>query len=72
MDNDNKCVFNTKRNYCSAIRIKDCDGLNTKCKFYKTKKQFDEENDRAIDICRDKGLCEKCYRKLSPCNKSCE
>lgn len=42
MDNDNKCVFlssNRKRFYaCRILETKECNGLNTRCKCYKTKK----------------------------------
>lgn len=47
------------------------------CKFYKTEKQFEEDNDRAIDFCRETGRCERCKYVASgeykvPCRKSSE
>lgn len=60
MDNKEKCVFNGDFGTCSALTVEYCNGLNTKCSFYKTAAQYTEDSDRAIDICRKKGLCKGC------------
>ena len=48
---------------CSAITDA-CEGFNPACKFYKTKEQYITQRDKAIDRCREKGLCSGCqYRR---------
>ena len=57
--NEKICFFHTQ-GQCRAITVPECDGKDSHCKFYKTKAQHIEESDRAIDICREKGLCDGC------------
>ncbi len=59
---------------CDLLDGVDCDGLrHTKtCKFFKTKEEFIAANDRAIDLCRDKKLCDGCKYRKKTCLKSTE
>ena len=66
-----RCRFSTSLKSCSILFCL-CDGHNSNCKFYKSDRQFIEEQDRAIDLCRGKGICEKCKYKNVPCKKSTE
>lgn len=49
-----------------------CDGWNSKCKFAKTTQQFTDDNDRAIFVCRQKGLCDTCKYTDVKCKMSME
>lgn len=65
---------------CSCLTgEEECNGLNDKCKFHKTRKEFVEASDNAIEICRAKNMCVDCkYMKTDagrlskPCKKSTE
>lgn len=57
---------------CKVIFNNECDGSNQKCSFYKSRRQHIEDRDRAIDICRKKGLCNNCKYNPVPCRKSDE
>lgn len=47
-----KCKFDVWPGYCTILTEKECDG----CKFYKTKKEFNEGLERANEILAKKGL----------------
>lgn len=64
------CFFYRQSGYCSALDIDRCDGLNPYCTFYKTEKQFTEERDRAVKVCREKNLCIACKYVGKPCMTS--
>lgn len=49
-----------------------CTGWDNKCKFAKTSQQFADDNDKSIDICRRKGLCNYCKYSKVKCKKSTE
>lgn len=68
MDKDKVCYFFSTGGLCRIIAGTTCDGQE-RCGFYKTEKQFRDESDRAVDICRAKGLCAKCKYHESPCRK---
>ena len=57
------CVFYGKGHRCSITTRTGCEG----CSFYKTEKQFNESCNRAIWICRKKGLCKNCKYVEKPC-----
>lgn len=54
---------------CSILNDVRCTGYNPRCSFRKTKDEYNSEKDRAIDLCREKGLCENC--KYMPDTKRC-
>lgn len=56
---------------CSAITDQ-CEGFNPACKFYKTKEQYINQRDKAIDRCRGIGKCHGCEYRKTPCQKSDE
>lgn len=60
------CHFLVRGDVCGVL-MKECDG---KCTFYKTEKQFVEDQDKAILICRDRGLCKDCKYTNIPCKIS--
>lgn len=67
------CAFYSGGGYCSATIITTCDGKNTECKFYKTKEQKINDEDRAIEINRIKGNCNECpYTTSGKCKCSYE
>ncbi len=49
-----------------------CTGWDDKCKFAKTAQQFTDDNDRAIFVCRQKGLCDTCKYVDVKCKMSME
>ncbi|MDE6500725.1 MAG: hypothetical protein K2L10_01360 [Ruminococcus sp.] len=49
-----------------------CTGIDNKCKFRKTERQFQEEHDRAILINRAKHNCNKCKYMRTSCRLSSE
>ena len=49
-----------------------CSGWDNDCKFAKTEQQFTEDNDRAIFVCRQKGLCDTCKYTEVKCKLSME
>ena len=61
----NKCIFNVDNNICLALTVKQC----SKCKFYKSKAEFEEACNKSISICRSKGLCENCKYVRYPCKE---
>ena len=63
------CIFYENENTCRILKTKECN----KCKFAKTKNEFEFENDAAILSCRKRGLCEKCiYIEKNRCRLSTE
>lgn len=64
-----KCTF-SQNSWCGALSSTQCDGLNTACSFYKTKKQFTEDRNRAIMLNRRKGNCTDCKYVSAPCELS--
>ena len=66
------CYFARWGGACAALDGITCRGVNLNCKFYKTEKQYIAEQDRAIDICRQKRICGKCKYHPIPCRKSTE
>lgn len=74
-ENENKCHFireDIDGNLECGILECYCDGFNAKCSFYKTRQQYKDSRDRAIDRCRSKGLCRGCMYRKKPCVKSKE
>lgn len=61
------CVFKTNGK-CSALKETNC--IN--CKFGKTKRQFNSENDESIKRNRKLGNCENCKYVKEPCRLSTE
>ncbi len=55
--------FAFKRNGCTALKVKDCDG----CSFYKTKEQYEMDQQKALiriytlNITKQKHISEKYY-----------
>ena len=45
-----------------------CNGQE-RCTFFKTEKQFNDDNDRAVELCRMRGLCRSCKYRETPCRK---
>lgn len=82
MDNKKICKFNNNLSYCSILtnrktskhgdNIMRCTGWDDKCKFAKTTQQFTDDNDKSIDICRRKGLCDNCKYTDVKCKLSTE
>lgn len=73
MENVKRCAFLSDfNNKCIALTVNECDGLNTNCSYYKTKEEHEADTDRAIDICRKKGLCRECRYRAVPCSKKSE
>lgn len=60
----NTDCFAYKRNSCTALKVKQCDG----CSFYKTKEQFELDQQKALerilslDAERQKHIFEKYYK----------
>ena len=46
------CQAYIDRYECAGLIEKECNN----CKFYKSKEQFDRENDRAMKLCQDRGI----------------
>nr|DAY01425.1 MAG TPA: hypothetical protein [Caudoviricetes sp.] len=73
-----RCVFAKTgleaSDYHCDLLDEECDGLRQTeaCKFFKTKEEFDADNDKAIDMCRDKHLCSSCKYRKKACLKSTE
>ncbi|MDE6425645.1 MAG: hypothetical protein K2K89_05875 [Ruminococcus sp.] len=58
---------------CIAITADKCNGFDRKCSFYKSEDRHISDMDKAIDICRKKGICKTCkYQNGNPCKKSTE
>lgn len=82
MNNKKICKFNNNSSYCSILTnrktskhgdsIMRCTGWDDKCKFAKTAQQFIKDNDKSIDICRRKGLCDNCKYTDVKCKLSME
>lgn len=73
--NDEKCRFMQDDGWCRILDLgRTCSGQSEHCAFRKTEKEFNEARDSAIDICRKKGLCDKCrYMPVTRrCTKSTE
>lgn len=65
-----RCKFAGVSRYCMILVGTKCRGDATKCRFYKTERQFTEAADRAVLINREKGDCEKCRYNKIPCEVS--
>lgn len=57
---DNVCFFRNKDGSCGAIAGVYCPGINDKCSFYKTEKQYITDRNLAILKNRAKGNCVNC------------
>ena len=58
---------------CIAITADKCNGFNQECNFYKSEDKHIADRNKAIDICRKKGICKTCkYQNGNPCKKSTE
>lgn len=64
------CYFARLGEQCSILADVVCDGRDTKCSWFKTKKQFNGERDNAIRINRQKGKCQNCRYVKVPCTIS--
>ncbi len=62
-----QCVFK-ESGKCALLTETDC----VNCSFGKTKKQYVEDNDKAIKRCREKGLCYNCKYRKHKCHLSTE
>ena len=72
-----RCAFASKgieNSYygCKILYVRHCDGLDTKCAFYKTKSRIIQESDRSIDRHRALDMCHNCKYHSVPCKKSNE
>lgn len=61
------CVFK-ESGKCTVLTETNC----VNCKFGKTKRQYNEDNDNAIKRCREKGLCRICKYRKHKCHLSTE
>lgn len=61
------CKFSGTSSYCQILVGVKCRGTDELCKFRKTKKQFQEERNRAILVNRKKYNCNKCKYMGTPC-----
>ncbi len=70
-----KCAYmgnvNGKKG-CQIIFNDECEGYSQNCSFYKSRRQHIDDRDKAIDICRKKGLCVNCKYTSVQCRKSDE
>lgn len=69
------CYFHRDNGACGVLSDTHCEGSRRGCTFRKTRAEFIEGKDRAIQICRDKGICDKCKYTESDgirCKKSTE
>ncbi len=70
---DNKlCHFKGYGLYCGILEDVKCNGVNKKCSFFKTARQYQEDLDKAILINRRKHRCESCKYNKDPCILSTE
>lgn len=70
---DGECKILTVQETIKSNRTpQKCDGWDNKCKFAKTAQQFTDDNDRAIFVCRQKGLCDNCKYTEVKCKLSME
>lgn len=70
---DEKCkVLQTRATSKSNRTPQKCTGWDDACKFAKTSQQFADDNDKSIDICRHKGLCDNCKYTKVKCKLSTE
>ena len=67
---DEKCRFMQDDGWCMILGLgRPCGDKLARCTFRRTEKQYNEERDRAIDLCRQKGQCDKC--KYTPITRRC-
>ena len=53
---------------CGILTDTPCSGKKSKCSFYKTEKQYYIDRNKAIQLCRDRGICDDCkYCGNAPC-----
>ena len=73
---DQTCYFaepNFKGTYsCRCLFVEVCSGNDVNCSFYKTPKKYNFDRNKAIDRCREKGLCFNCKYVDASCVKSTE
>lgn len=66
------CHFKRYKGECAVLTVGKCTEPET-CSFYKTTEQYYQEQDAAIEKCREKGLCHRCaYSYGKPCKLSTE
>lgn len=65
-----KCYF-SEMNICVALKRR-CNGYDDKCSFRKSKSQYWKDWDKAVDTCRERGICASCKYAGSKCLKSTE
>lgn len=53
---DENICFATHNNKCSILCSTICNGYDEKCKFKKTSKQYVNDNTRALNLLKAKGL----------------
>ena len=70
-DGECKLLQSNPQNKKKRTAIK-CTGWDDACKFAKTSQQFADDNDKSIDICRRKGLCDNCKYVDVKCKMSME
>ena len=62
------CRWYHVRSGCTILRQSaDCMGNNQKCGFFVTEEDFVKNRNRAIDINKAKGNCDKCKYSLEEC-----
>lgn len=63
------CHF-CRNGYCEVLTDTVCNGINSRCSFFKTDYQYLKDIDNAIINNRKKGNCEKCRYMATPCKCS--
>lgn len=72
-NDDGRCrLLAFRRSAKAGLTPVRCDGWDNKCKFAKTEVDFILDNDKSIDICRRKGLCDNCKYTKVKCKLSTE
>lgn len=67
-DKNRRCFFYQEfGDMCGILDGVQCQGINPKCKFFKTKKQYYSDRNDSIVKCREKGLCDDCKYSAKPC-----
>lgn len=64
------CRFACGNKCCQILVGIKCQGIDEKCKFYKTDKQYIKDRDKAILKNRTKGNCDNCKYMNTPCQLS--
>lgn len=74
-EKENRCAFliiGMRSNYCGILEDISCDGHDPLCKFRKSTEQHQRDTDRAIKANRERGFCNNCKYRKTPCKLSTE